>query len=222
MNEDYFETIDTEDKAYWFGFLCADGCVYKNNVYVSLCIRDIRHLQKFKQCIGCSKKLYIIKPHHRTKNYTCTLQIRSEKMVKDLTEKGCVPRKSKILKFPAKEVMPESLLGHFIRGYFDGDGCLCLSHTNRRSRSKKPENKDVTFKRDVWFLTFVGTCEFLSGIQEFFGDYNKLVYKKGSENTYCLKYGGRVKVQHFASLLYKDATIWLDRKHHKYQQLMEC
>lgn len=29
MNEAYFSQIDSEDKAYWLGFMFADGCVYE-------------------------------------------------------------------------------------------------------------------------------------------------------------------------------------------------
>ena len=29
LNKDYFKNIDNEEKAYWLGFIAADGCIYK-------------------------------------------------------------------------------------------------------------------------------------------------------------------------------------------------
>jgi len=65
-------------------------------------------------------------------------------LANDLIKTGCVPRKSKTLKFP---VVNEELLSHFIRGYFDGDGSIHF-------------NKPNTIK-----VSFVGTKEFLSTMQ---------------------------------------------------------
>ena len=50
------------------------------------------------------------------------MSFRSDKCKADLINKGRVPRKSLILKFPTEEQVPRGLIRHFIRGYFDGDG----------------------------------------------------------------------------------------------------
>lgn len=42
----YFENIDTEEKAYWLGFLYADGYVNANEDKIELCLaeKDFHHL----------------------------------------------------------------------------------------------------------------------------------------------------------------------------------
>jgi len=128
-NEDYFEDVDSGDKAYWLGFIAADGCVIENRGFpmlkIGLSIVDMEHLEKFKKCIdsthniliGSAKKIgkYISKP-------SCTLNISSKKMVNDLHKYGIVFRKT------FKLVYPKNLKSEFhkdyIRGYFDGDGCI--------------------------------------------------------------------------------------------------
>jgi len=67
-------------------------------------------------------------------------------MYNDLLNLGIVPRKSKILRFPTKEQIPENLIQHYIRGYLDGDGSVQLHH-------------------NCLSISFVGTKEVLIGIQ---------------------------------------------------------
>ena len=66
-----------------------------------------------------------------------------------LKEKGCVPNKSLILKFPDSVIFSnKDLIRHFIRGYIDGDGCLCIT-----------QNKCI--------LSILGTQEFLSDLSKY-------------------------------------------------------
>lgn len=110
--------------------------------------------------------------------------ISSKKLVCDLIALGCVQRKSLVLEFP---VLHDDLLKHFIRGYFDGDGCICLS--------KK-------FLRAVQ-LTLIAQC-----------DLNPT--KIGKRNKiHQLTYGGRLNVLKISTFLYEGATAWLDRKRTK-------
>ena len=55
INSNYFETIDTEHKAYWLGFIYADGYLSisgkTKRMGVSLCLKDKVHLQNFSKCI---------------------------------------------------------------------------------------------------------------------------------------------------------------------------
>jgi hypothetical protein len=59
-NENYFEKIDSEDKAYFLGLICADGCIlnnkktYRYQVALKLHIKDIEILKTFIKCIICS------------------------------------------------------------------------------------------------------------------------------------------------------------------------
>ena len=64
LNEEIFNQIDSKEKAYWFGFLCADGSIHKSctNQYVIQCklnLNDIDHLEKMKLFFETNKPLYI-------------------------------------------------------------------------------------------------------------------------------------------------------------------
>lgn len=94
--KDIFRKIDTEEKAYWLGFLYADGYVSKNNqIEVSLALKDEKHLIKLKKFINTNTN--IIKDDHR-----CRLLFCSKEMAQDLANLGCVNNKSLILTFPTE------------------------------------------------------------------------------------------------------------------------
>lgn len=92
-----FETIDTEEKAYWLGFLYADGSVGSNDdrIELGLAERDFHHIEKFRNFIGINNK---ISYREKTKSYRYAFK--SQNCKQDLINKGCVPRKSLILKYP--------------------------------------------------------------------------------------------------------------------------
>lgn len=137
LNEDFFEVIDTEEKAYWLGFLYADGYIgekFRNGklkqmtLEVALKGSDDEHLIKFMNSLEYSN----YKITHRTVNNsdTCRVGIYCTKLCKDLINKGCTPKKSLILQFPSYNIVPKDLMKHFIRGYIDGDGYLGVKHNN--------------------------------------------------------------------------------------------
>ena len=115
----HFEKIDTEEKAYWLGFLYADGSVgsKENKIELGLAEKDLSQVEKFKQFIGLDNKISYRK---NTKSYRSSF--RSQKCKQDLISQGCVPKKSLILTFPTEQQVSHSLICHFMRGYFDGDG----------------------------------------------------------------------------------------------------
>lgn len=129
FNENYFEKIDSFDKAYFLGLLFADGNV-SNNFWTSsigLHIRDTHILETFKKYIEFKDPLYI-KPSRKDIVY---LKINSVKLSNDLNNLGCIPNKSLILDWPIN--LPKEFVSHFIRGYFDGDGSLS-SHIHKGER----------------------------------------------------------------------------------------
>ena len=91
-----FETIDTEEKAYWLGFLYADGSVGStdNRIELGLAEKDLRHIEKFRDFIGIKNK---ISYRASTKSYRYAFKSISCKA--DLIKQGCIPKKSLILKF---------------------------------------------------------------------------------------------------------------------------
>lgn len=199
VNDDYFNKIDTEHKAYWFGFMCADGYVnpIKNIVILKLVESDREIIDTFKKDIQYMGNLHIDSRH---KNSQILISITSSKLSNDLSAKGCVQNKSLILNFPH---IDKNLVRHFIRGYFDGDGCI--------SGLKDPK------------IVIIGTKWFLKEL-------NKWVHKQtgiGIKNlrkcpgykgrpwngsTMIYAFGGRRQTEVFFKWLYKDATRFLLRK----------
>lgn len=127
LNHDYFHDIDRPDKAYWLGWLWADGNVHedkKRNSYViklKLNEADEYIIQKFKDCISATC------PIRKTTQNACQIQITSSAMFHDLVSHGVIPNKSYHGTEPSN--LPNEFLSHFVRGAFDGDGSIYINPT---------------------------------------------------------------------------------------------
>ena len=115
FNRRIFSDIDSSDKAYWLGFLFADGSVDWISRIMNITLIDKDHLVKFQEFLGSD---YDIKFIGNRNIYSLTIS--SIDLVKDLIKNGCLTNKSKRLKYPS---IPSGFDRDFIRGYFDGDGC---------------------------------------------------------------------------------------------------
>ncbi len=214
FNEDFFEEINTEEKAYWLGFICADGYINKrgNTVGITLDRSDENHLHKFLKCLNSN----LMRLDYRESRYDenspltkkVTVNLYSSKMNKDLVNLGLSIRKSKDL----KEIkLDEDLRHHFIRGYFDGDGCVFESYT-------KGKNKPCYSPG----FTFVGTKEFLDFINDSLPfKVKKLIYDKRTESSYTLYVRSQKRFISLEDYMYEKATIFLDRKKQKCELIKE-
>ena len=138
-NEHFFDVIDTEEKAYWLGFIFADGYIYSSPLDTSkkridwnfeLCTKgdDKEHMEKFAKAIGYNKELHVTKAD-KYGHTRCRVCLSSEILWRQLNSLGCTPRKSLTLKFPDEDIFKsKDLIRHFIRGYFDGDGCISYAN----------------------------------------------------------------------------------------------
>lgn len=188
-----FKIIDTEEKAYWLGFLYADGSVTYNTegkkryvLELSLKYDDINHLEKFKQFLKASNPITKKEIKLDDKVFTaCRLSVYSKRLCEDLINKGCIPNKSLTLEFPS---LHPKWISHFVRGYFDGDG--------------------TAGNRDVEIL---GTESFLEYLQDFLKTNRK--YKMHGK-VFGLRYTGD-EMRNFVNWIYKDASIYLERKYVK-------
>ena len=205
-----FDTIDTEEKAYWLGFLYADGYVSKNRTTVELSLKkaDIEHLEKFREFLKNKNEVKIGKSKCNGKEFLrCRLTITDKHFHDTLINKGCIPNKSLILVFPKESIFAsKDLIIHFIRGYFDGDGCITCT-------SKKELEVNI-----------IGTKEFLSGIKKYCPNSFTSSFHKNSRhldsNTYFI-INARNKAISFCKLLYNNATIFLQRKYDKFNNLKD-
>lgn len=203
VNRYIFEKVDTEEKAYWLGFLYADGSVgsMDNRIELGLAEVDKKHIEKFKSFIGLDNK---ISYRPKTKSYRYTFK---DKIFKEiLIKQGCVPKKSLILTFPTEEQVPKELLRHFIRGYFDGDGCFC--------------NTAACFE-----ASFIGTEAFIKEcLLNLPSNLNtSLSIKNVHRKDGAKKYGfySYDDVLAFLSFMYDDCHIYLERKYQKYIDFLQ-
>lgn len=213
INENVFDEIDSEEKAYWLGFLYADGCVriqesFRNNclhksytLEISLKAADYQHLIKFNSFTEAKyNKVYITNTNYKN-HKRCRWTICNKHMVSTLISKGCTPNKSLMLKFPNVNIFSDSsLIKHFIRGYFDGDGCLSF---------RKNKNSVVPV------VSILGTLDFLNGLvhNAKINRYNLRKDKRHLHDTYTLDI---YSTYDFLDYIYKNSTIYLNRKYNRY------
>lgn len=204
-DEFYFNKIDSEEKAYWLGFLYADGCVHSNNNEVSINITDKEHIEKFKKAIKASNHKITATQDKRFSKAKTLYQfaIKDKQLHKDLIKWGCVPQKSLLLnKIPN---IPRDYISHFLRGYFDGDGSLhYLQGTNN------------------YRISFIGTKDFLSDVQKELQT-NVSLQANIAGKAFVLQLAGRKQVERILKYLYQDSTedIRLNRKYQKYLDCLE-
>ena len=194
VNENIFDIIDTEEKAYWLGFWFADGYVSSNSNKIGIDLKpsDINHLQKLKSFLEWKGEV-------KLEETRCRLNLRNDKIKNDLIKYGCIPNKSLTLKFPTN--IPNDLLQPFIRGYFDGDGSLCYT--------------EKTLEVQV-----ISTYEFLEVVCDIIGLNKKRIYDLNkNKRTGRIVLGAKKDIEKFLNYIYEDAHIYLDRKYEKYKNL---
>lgn len=216
FDEDYFEIINENHKAYWLGFLYADGHVRLNKskngsykggtVEIGLKNDDSYHLFNFLFFLKGNVPVKLKNVKLNDKIYpSCRLNLNSVKMANDLIKHGCVERKSLILKFPYN--LDNNLLSHFIRGYIDGDGCIAF----------------YTYElNDSFHVSLLGTFEFLSGVKSTLENNNIECSNVKSEESkaFCLRIYGRDNLTNLYNYLYKDAEVFLGRKYEKFKNAL--
>lgn len=192
-----FSQIDTEEKAYWLGFLYADGAISKNNrvLELSLKISDIEHLKKFKLFLSSNIEI-------KTDLYRCRFIIGSKQLCNDLIKLGCYNCKSLSLEFPLEKQVSKYLQIHFIRGYFDGDGCI---------------NNPL---KNGYSCSVLGTINVLSAIKNI-TNLQSIQVKKSTSNCYMLNLHGN-NSRNFLTLLYKNSSVYLERKYYRFLINIAC
>lgn len=206
INQSYFDIVNTEDKAYFLGFMYADGNVSKgtrhNNIEMTLQEKDFAILEKFKYYLDCNKPLIYKLSKKSNQSNSKKLLIHNKRLHENLIRLGCVPNKSKILKFPTEKQVPKHLIRHFIRGYFDGDGSIY-----------RKDDRYVSI--DVY-----SSLEFNFGIRNCISDELKIndikIFPRKSNGCSFRLHGDNAKL--FLDWIYKGATVFLQRKYKRYKE----
>ena len=230
INEEYFDKIDTETKAYLLGFIYADGCIIKpskgrqpklsvgiqwSDRYVTeLLSQEISPENKVKKVHAPS----MIKAGHSPQaRWACS----SQHMSDSLHLLGCASDKTKLgLFFPT---LNADMIQHFIRGFFDGDGGITVDIVKNRYVRKTSFNIKEPFKAklrkrayfcssDKAFLDFL-----ISSLPSLKGKV-QTIYKRGCY-TYTIEHQEDIKVLY--TYLYQNATIYLQRKIDKFNMTIK-
>ena len=234
INENYFEKIETEKQAYILGFIYADGCVQTfpstSGLSITQLMQDADILYQIKEELNSTYPLSesIQKENRKQK---LTFYAYSRKLCSDLENLGAVQRKSLNLKFPF--FLKKELIRHFIRGYFDGDGCI-WNGKRKRMVVKDKERKKGFRERIVHNVkfTFTGLDSLLSELQNVLCENidikkSKLNYSKSkdeknntTEHVCTMEYSGRKNIKKLYEYMYKDATIYGERKFKKFNEII--
>jgi hypothetical protein len=208
VDEHFFDNIDSEEKAYFLGILYADGTNSLKDTEVSLRLNedDFEILEKLNNLIQPTKPIgFIPKKSNNHKNQR-RLTINSKNISYKLNESGMMPNKTFELEYPTWLI--KDLHRHFIRGYFDGDGCVTFNKINKQLD-----------------CSFTGTENVMLGIQ------NVLISKCGfsktklstrhperNNNVRSLHYFGNGNAKKYYNFIYNDANIFMERKKNKFNK----
>ena len=208
IDSSVFDVIDTEEKAYWLGFIYADGNISSegHRFEINLSAKDLDHMIKLKTFLKLETDIRV--ETNRGNGYEiCRLSVRNENLWNQLNNKGCTPKKSLTLVFPDLDIFSnKKLIYHFIRGYCDGDGSLG-SYQLKESNTKTTQ------------IGFVGTLEFLKSLQTLLNEKGYLRNKSYGDvinKAFSLTYSGSI-ARKIARLLYENSSIYLERKYNIYK-----
>jgi len=187
-NKNAFILPLTSPATYWIGFLGADGAINskKGSNEISLKLKDKEHIEKFREFIGLTKPMEIIK------NKYYRIRFCSFNIVQQLKHYGIIPRKS--LTF-AKKNIPLKYERDFWRGMTDGDGWI--------------------YKKKL-VIGLCGTQKICQQFKDFLirkGIHTKAKVDKEKDTLYRVDFTGKYQVPKIIKLLYKNSSIFLERKH---------
>lgn len=209
FNQEYFECIDTKEKAYFLGLIWSDGTIQKtdskcssyNRLSFSQCINDRILVDQFANVLNYSGDVKIYE------NRYVILQLNSMKMIDDLIKLGYSNIKLNRSFIP---LIPKNLIRHFIRGYFDGDGCMSVYENHGKLKGE---------------FSITSSLNILSEIQIIFNEElgiknTKMKSYKNKPDSYSLRYGGIDAIHSIFNYLYEDTDLYLSRKYDNFSLLL--
>lgn len=217
-NDSFFDKIDSEKKAYWLGYLFADGYNNTDKKVINFGQSEPQEemVYRLKEDLEASQPISINGPRINTirgKEITSKpahkITITSKQLSEDLAKHGCTQGKTFTITFPN---IDDQFKSHFIRGYFDGDGSIVnTKHLKGTSGAQ---------------FNIIGTLDLLLGIQK------ELVEKAGlnevkisparkDSQVYQLIYGGIENVKKFYSYLYSNSEIYLPKKKNIFESVLK-
>lgn len=208
INENFFEKIDTEEKAYFLGFIYADGYLREKDYTLSFGLQqqDAYMVERLSSLLFPQEKPKFQYGQNFV-YFTCSSQINAS----HLKNLGVFQRKSLTLKFPTETQVPNYLMRHFVRGYFDGDGCISVYKGYKNTV--------------VGTVNIVGSSYFIKFLREKLLKVVKtkisLCQKINSPQTWSLSFSALESIREIYHYLYNDSSIQLNRKKDKFNNLFK-
>lgn len=202
LNDNYFKHQSC-NMAYILGILASDGTIKldRNEIKLTLQRDDRELLEKIHHELNMTRPIHDYEDRKGHKN--SSLVISSKQIKQDLSEYGIIPQKTFNLTTPKK--LNKVYWIDYIRGFFDGDGCICQKTDGHVSFSLYCACKD--FLQEI--------CDFL------YEEYNipkKPIYIHG--NIYKIEYGKKA-TQQIYDILYTNNSIYMKRKKDKFDLIFK-
>lgn len=201
IDSTFFNTIDTEEKAYWLGFFTADGYVKGNNIELCLAEKDKTHIEAFKKAVNSqhtiSKKTTVL----NDKTFVAyRISVKDNELASALQSYGLTNNKSYDAFIPSEHQIPKHLFRHYIRGMFDGDGSIY--------NGANGINISFVTGSEKMYKDFSYTIE---------NHINIKMIGRTTRNIFELRLFSKKDVYKFLSWIYDDSTIYLKRKYNKFK-----
>lgn len=200
-NEHAFDVIDTEEAAYWLGFIAADGNVSNGRLRIGLSTKDADHIRKFSKWLAPDMPIYT--GINNLGRPVTTFDMGSKYLVEELGKYGIVPRKTYVMKHLPS--IPHAFMRHFLRGYIDADGYFSIVAKTGARFGVVSFNREIVEEIQDWFIKELGVSR-------------TSLLPSGSVWHY--RQYGNIQVRKIVSYLYSDASVYLDRKYHLAQRIL--
>lgn len=219
LDDDFFNIIDTEEKAYILGLLYADGFIgdeHFNNIVLGLVDRELVYTVsdkiKFTGAIRIGNK-----GGFKNSSNSYILNFSSKKMAEDLRKIGLYPNKS--LTLAELPQIDAKLFRHFVRGYFDGDGSICSSKNSSYYRANGTIKK---YEYSTYIFNILGTKLFLERLVENMPINHYKIMDTKTKEIKQLRVSAKCEFNILFYYLYDNSSIFLKRKKDKWLQIMSA
>ena len=188
----------TAEMAWVLGFFVADGNLSKGRNYIRFSQKTPEILEKIRNTMQSSHPIKEVEGGYGNKAYV--LGISNSLITHDLIKLGMTSNKSRTIKFP---YVPDDYIRHFIRGCWDGDGCVILNSCESKVTAQYCS----------------GSLEFMKGMREALSKEDIINRDKAitphKSNCFYLTVSKMAKVVDLYHYFYDDVSedYYLKRKH---------
>lgn len=210
----YFKSIDSEEKAYWLGFIMADSTMTsyqspvekKYSFKLKLALIDKEAVEDFKKAVNGNAPVReeTGKREGFKDTYQASFSVNDQEFCKNLISHGITERRTGKKFLP--DTVPYGLVPHFIRGYFDGDGSI------RYQYHEKP-NGTHKYIRGLVIACSEPIFETIKNIYLEIGVTEDAIKSKEMKDCTTISLYRKDEIPKVVEYLYKDATVFLDRKY---------